>query len=83
VQLELPAGMAPMLGGMIGQAMRGQNGRGGREVHIRAANSRGPPGVPLEDPLAPRRGPLGPSPDRDSAIGNLSALVVPGLLAAR
>ena len=41
----------------------------------------GVPGVP-QDPLAPHRGPLGPSPDRDSAIGNASALV-PGPLAAR
>ena len=31
-------------------------------------------GVP-QDPFAPRRGPLGPSPDRDSAIGNDPALV--------
>jgi hypothetical protein len=32
------------------------------------------------DPVAPRRGPLGSSPDRDSAIGNVPALV-PGPLA--
>ena len=31
-------------------------------------------GVP-QDPFAPRRGPLGSSPDRDSAIGNALALV--------
>jgi hypothetical protein len=36
-------------------------------------------GVP-QDPLAPRRGPLGSSPDRKSAIGNAPALV-PGPLA--
>jgi hypothetical protein len=38
-------------------------------------------GWPSEDPLlAPRRGPLGPSPDRESGIGNAPALV-PGPLA--
>ena len=40
----------------------------------------GVPGVPQQDPLAPRRGPLGSSPDRESAIGNAPALV-PGPLA--
>ena len=44
----------------------------------RAANSRGP-GGPTWDPLAPRRGPLGPSPDRESPIDNAPALV-PGTL---
>ena len=34
----------------------------------------GVPGVP-PDPLAPHRGPLGPSLDRGSAIGNAPALV--------
>ena len=34
----------------------------------------------LQDPLAPRRGPLGSSPDRESALGNAPALV-PGPLA--
>jgi hypothetical protein len=34
------------------------------------------PGGPIpQDPLAPRRGPLGSSPDRQSAIGNAPALV--------
>jgi hypothetical protein len=41
--------------------------------------TQGVPRVP-QDPLAPRRGPLGPSPDRESAIGNAPALV-PGPLA--
>jgi hypothetical protein len=40
--------------------------------------TQGVPGVP-QDPLAPRRGPLRPSPDRDSAIGSAPALV-PGPL---
>jgi hypothetical protein len=41
--------------------------------------TQGVPGVP-QDPLAPRRGPLGPSPDRESSIGNAPVLV-PGPLA--
>jgi hypothetical protein len=54
------------------------------QVMVRAANSRGP-GIPAgegvpQDPLAPRRGPLGSSPDGGSAIGNAPALV-PGPLA--
>jgi hypothetical protein len=39
----------------------------------------GVPGVP-QNPFAPRRGPLGFSPDRESAIGNVP-VIVPGLLA--
>jgi hypothetical protein len=45
--------------------------------HRAAINSSGVPGVP-QDPLAPRRGPLGrfgSSPDRERAIGNAPALV--------
>jgi hypothetical protein len=41
--------------------------------------TQGVPGVP-HDPFAPRRGPLGSSPDRESSIGNAPALV-PGPLA--
>jgi hypothetical protein len=41
--------------------------------------TQGVPGVP-QDPSAPRRGPLGSSPDRESAIGNAPALV-PGPVA--
>ena len=47
-----------------------------------AANSRGTLGVldvVPQDPLAPRRGLLGPSPDRESAAGNAPVLV-PGPL---
>ena len=42
-----------------------------------------PPGVP-QDPLAPHRGPLGPSPDRESAVGNAAnaPALAPGPLAA-
>ena len=47
---------------------------------LRAANSRGPAGVP-RDPFAPRRGPLGSSPDREGAIGNAPTDTVPGHLA--
>jgi hypothetical protein len=36
--------------------------------------TQGVPGSP-EDPCAPRRGPIGPSPDRESAIRNAPALV--------
>jgi hypothetical protein len=36
--------------------------------------TQGVPGVP-QDPFAPRRGPLGPFPDRERAIGNAPALV--------
>jgi hypothetical protein len=42
--------------------------------------TQGVPGVP-QDPFAPRRGPLGSSPDRESAIGNTSALVAVPLAA--
>ena len=41
--------------------------------------TQGVSGVP-QDPLAPHRGPLGSSPDRDSAIGNATTLE-PGPLA--
>jgi hypothetical protein len=45
------------------------------------ANSKGPGGpTGAQDPLAPRRGPLGPSPDRGSVVRNAPALV-PGPLA--
>ena len=36
--------------------------------------TQGVPGVP-QDPLAPRRRPLGSSPDRNSAVGNVPALL--------
>jgi hypothetical protein len=36
--------------------------------------TQGVPGVP-QDPLMPRRGPLGSAPDREKAIGNADALV--------
>jgi hypothetical protein len=42
---------------------------------IRAANPRGPGGGVPQDPFAPRRGPLGPSPYRKIAIGNAHTLV--------
>jgi hypothetical protein len=43
------------------------------DVLTGAANARGPRGVP-RDAFAPPRGPLGPSPDRESGIGNAPAL---------
>jgi hypothetical protein len=55
----------------------------GRSAASKAASKaglliQGVPGVP-QDPLAPRRGPLGSSPDRGGAVGNAPALV-PGPL---
>jgi hypothetical protein len=47
--------------------------------HFAGLLTQGVPGVP-QDSLAPRRGPLGPSPDKEIAIGNAPALV-PGPLA--
>ena len=51
----------------------------GDEMYPAGLLTQGVPGVP-QDPLAPRRGTLGPSLDRESAIGNAPALV-PGSLA--
>ena len=47
-----------------------RGGAGGRQ----GCSLEGSRGVP-PDPFAPRRGPLGPSADRESAIGNAPALV--------
>ena len=56
-------------------------GCGNREAlqQLSGLLTQGVPGVP-RDPFAPRRGPLGSSPDRESAIGNAHGLV-PGPLA--
>ena len=47
----------------------------GDELYAAGLLTQGVPGVP-QDSLAPRRGPLGPSPDRESPIENAPALLL-------
>jgi hypothetical protein len=78
-----PAAEGCRAGGAAAAADQGPDGtdpeEGGSPCAEPGLLTQGVPVVP-QDPLAPRRGPLGSSPDRESAIGNAPALV-PGPLA--
>ena len=76
VARKTPSALAPV--NFIEERVARQAARQVCRVQGRVKGRAADPGVP-QDPLAPRRGPLGSSPDRGGAVGNAPALV-PGPL---